>query len=401
MHPMDALTAVSLAEVPGCELSTEKTWLYQKAFEVDGAVNKELFCSLCNRWATRRHRLSKAHVDRVCEYGDRSVYMRVKAEPRQRHRSLRRGEAKAVRGGQVNGSVVWGPWQPSCSTCSTCLSTIGLQRRATTQDLTTPALTSGSMASSCRIGMSRQGLLSITAGTLSRAFTLPRFLSTYPESHRAVRLLISRPLLWLGAGCQTLNPSRIAAAELTLKRPLTLSSIGPKSMWDTQESPSSATKSWSMASSCRIVGCCLTLTYQDRPIDGTTCLADLGADLFFKGIARPEVQRALGDPLSAQRRGGRHGTQPLRWQGGAPSSVRAKLSRKLATASPQIPQSLQLLQVLWPRESAVLSECRGTPEETAETVRTLIAKHGAVCSLSGWTLRPSTLPASSSAALDP
>ena len=83
LHPMDALLAASHAEVPGCDLVMEKTWLVQKSFKVDGIYKKELLCSLCNCCGTKRHRLSQGHVDRIASYGDHNTYMRVKAEPRQ------------------------------------------------------------------------------------------------------------------------------------------------------------------------------------------------------------------------------------------------------------------------------------------------------------------------------
>ena len=94
LRPMGALLAASLAEVPGCDLAVEKTWLYEKQYEVDNVKKQDLFCSLCNRWSTRRHRLSKGHVEKINHYGDRNLYMRAKREP-----EARSSTARASRGG--------------------------------------------------------------------------------------------------------------------------------------------------------------------------------------------------------------------------------------------------------------------------------------------------------------
>ena len=109
LHPMDALVAASLAAVPGCDLATEKSWLFYKSFEADGIHKRQLFCSLCNHWASKTHRLSPGHSEKVNRHGDRNLYMRVKAEPHQPRDQKGSWPSSSgvapVRGGQRGGNA--------------------------------------------------------------------------------------------------------------------------------------------------------------------------------------------------------------------------------------------------------------------------------------------------------
>ena len=62
-------------------------------------------------------------------------------------------------------------------------------------------------------------------------------------------------------------------------------------------------------------------------------------------------------------------------RGGAPSSVRAKIARKVAKANPSLRDALALTQLLWPMEARTLQEARGKPEDVRKVIDALITKH--------------------------
>ena len=122
------------------------------------------------------------------------------------------------------------------------------------------------------------------------------------------------------------------------------------------------------------------LQQHGQTLDGTTVLHTLGKRIHLWGIARAEQVRHLS-PRSAKRRGGCRV-----WTGGAPSSLRAKLSRRLTKHGSKVPEILQLVQTLWPRESRAFTEHRGTTQSLEDLLHAMMQKHGAVYTKDGWTL---------------
>ena len=87
------------------------------------------------------------------------------------------------------------------------------------------------------------------------------------------------------------------------------------------------------------------------------------------------------EPPSARRRGGF-------LRGGAPSSVRARLARKIGKSAQPLPKAIELIQQLWTVESEVLRASSGSPDQIRALVSSLAQKHGAVFSAGEWHINP-------------
>ena len=107
------------------------------------------------------------------------------------------------------------------------------------------------------------------------------------------------------------------------------------------------------------------LHFRDKPVHEATKLLHLGDRINFLGVMRTNRERERACPLSAIRRGG------------AASSARSRMAKKLQKTSPSILEPLKLLQALWPFESRTLVEAPGQAEAFARVVHNLILKHDA------------------------
>ena len=116
------------------------------------------------------------------------------------------------------------------------------------------------------------------------------------------------------------------------------------------------------------------LKWRDADAVGTVPLRLLGEQIVFRGVQRSDEERASACPPSAHRRGG------------AASSIRSKLARKLAKADPAVPGALQLIQLLWPTESQQICELRGSPQMLADVITGLAKKHHIHYTRSGWVM---------------
>ena len=80
----------------------------------------------------------------------------------------------------------------------------------------------------------------------------------------------------------------------------------------------------------------------------------------------------------------RRGGDQASHRGGAPSSARAKLARKLNKSSSSLADPVGLLRVLWPREGDALARLGGTPDQCLAMVTSYMTKHNVKHTSSGW-----------------
>ena len=122
------------------------------------------------------------------------------------------------------------------------------------------------------------------------------------------------------------------------------------------------------------------LQQHGQTLSGTTVLHTLGRRICLDGISRAAHVRHLS-PRSAMRRGGMESIR-----GGAPSSLRARISRRLVKHGCKVPEILQLVQSLWPREARAFTEHSGSAQSLEDMLQTLIKRHGAIYTKDGWIL---------------
>ena len=117
------------------------------------------------------------------------------------------------------------------------------------------------------------------------------------------------------------------------------------------------------------------LSLDEQAMEGPEEISKYGDDLQIKGEPIPGWEQWGDDhpPISAQR-------------GGTPSSLRARLGRRIAKEAADIPDPIGLLHQLWPAEARALSEFNGDNAALIKLCRALIAKHKAVHSVHGWRL---------------
>ena len=124
-----------------------------------------------------------------------------------------------------------------------------------------------------------------------------------------------------------------------------------------------------------------TLSLDSAPLEGTDLISDHGKELHIRGDVIPGWEQWGADqpPISASR-------------GGTPSSLRARLGRRIAKTAADIPDPTELLQQLWACEARTFTEFKGDNDALVKICRSLIVKHKAMHSRQGWRLETPAAP---------